>query len=444
MKVLTNKFFIFGTLFFLLVTIPVTLYFVKKTQEQRSSALASSSLSFSPSSITKNVGDEFTLDVVVDPGENLASSFRLNILYDASKFRFEGITKDNKFPVVTEGPTKSENGSVGSVVYTFGIGNDITQALQDPMTIATIRFTVLDGESGSSQISFDPSSFVLSVKKSQDNPGENVLASRNAATITVQGATQPTPTPTTAVNPSPTPTSAVNPSATPTRTPTPSATPTTAVNASPTPTTAVNPTATPTRTPTPTSTQTGSNPTATPTSTQLAQGPTSTPTPVQGTPAANKAPTCNSLTADRTTTGRAPYSLTFTASGTDTDGRITKVTFNLGNGITKDVTSGGLIGSASVNVPLAATYNAAGNYNVTAIMTDNSGATSSSCTLAVTITGGSSSAASGSLTTTPSAGAATATTPTPTLAPAGDFTTTLAIFGGLLLVILGGLLLLAL
>lgn len=412
MKLLANKFFLFGTLFFLLVTIPVTLFFVKQQQDQRSSALATSSLSFSPSSLTKNIGEEFTLDIILDPGQNQASNFRLNILYDDTKLDFVSITKDNRFPVVAEGPTQNP----GSIVYSFGIGNDITQAVQTQTTIAQIKFTAKNATSGPTQVVFDPSSFVLSVKSSQDEPGENVLASRNPASITIQDATPPTSTPTIAANPTATPTTAPAATATPTRTPTP--------------TTPVTPTATPTRTPTPTQAASASNPTATPVI--LAQAPTATP--IAGTPVANQGPTLNSFVADRTTSGPAPFAVTFTASGSDPDGTISRVHFDFGNGTTKDVTQGGGLGTKNAAVPVSVTYTTAGTYTARARMYDNASAQSGERTLSITVTGA---GGTGSST-------ATGATATPTLAAPGDLTPTLGIIAGILMTILGALFLLAL
>ncbi len=116
--------------------------------------------------------------------------------------------------------------------------------------------------------------------------------------------------------------------------------------------------------------------------------PTPTSQPGAATPGAtNPPPVCDSLNVDRTATGNVPFSLNFTANGRDTNGTISKVSFNFGDGPMQDVTSGGSIGSSSVSVQTFHTYYNAGTFTASAILTDNSGATNSptSCTQTVTV-----------------------------------------------------------
>ncbi|MEK7061014.1 MAG: cohesin domain-containing protein [Patescibacteria group bacterium] len=164
--------------------------------------------------------------------------------------------------------------------------------------------------------------------------------------------------------------------------------------------------------------------------------PTPTATPGGATGAGNKVPVCTALNLDKSPTGTAPYTINFTAIGNDPDGTITKVTFNWGDGPTQDVTNtttGGGIGTASVNTQLVHIYNNPGSYTATAILTDNGGGVSviGLCTQAITINaqaGGPNSTNQtvtvGGGTTTPSATPITVVTPItsqpqPTLAPTG-------------------------
>jgi hypothetical protein len=129
-------------------------------------------------------------------------------------------------------------------------------------------------------------------------------------------------------------------------------------------------------------------PTATPT---LALTPTSTPAPTGSSPVSS-APVCASLNADRPLTGSAPYALTFTAVGNDSDGTINKTSFSFGDGSVQDVTAGGGIGTGFVNVPISHTYNSEGTYTATVTLTDNSNILSAqqlNCTKTITISSGS-------------------------------------------------------
>lgn len=119
--------------------------------------------------------------------------------------------------------------------------------------------------------------------------------------------------------------------------------------------------------------------------------PTATPIPV---------PVCTGLTVDRATTGPAPFSITFTANGNDpTNGTISKVTFDFGDGPTQDVAATGGIGTKSVNVQLSHRYDNPGTYNAKSILTNNNNgvsAISDACSQTITVT-----AATGGMVATP-------------------------------------------
>lgn len=112
-----------------------------------------------------------------------------------------------------------------------------------------------------------------------------------------------------------------------------------------------------------------------------------TPTPTGTSSASQNAPVCTSLDADKDPTGPPPLSLTFTANGSDSDGTIQKITFNFGDGPVQDILQGGGIGSASASVQIAHTYNTSGTFQASAVVTDDSNATSNptSCTKTVTV-----------------------------------------------------------
>ena len=195
----------------------------------------------------------------------------------------------------------------------------------------------------------------------------------------------------------------------------------------PTPTTTEIPTTIPTAT---------SNPTVAPSATLT---PTLEPSP-SGSSSANQAPVCNNLAVDRATTGTAPFSITFTASGTDSDGTISKVNFNFGDGgISGDITTSGGVGTNSVNVATSHTYNNAGTYTASAILTDNQDATSSSsattCQQTIIVQAGNGGTGGTSPTNTI---VNSNSTPTPTLAPTGSLATTIGIGVALFTLILGG------
>lgn len=171
---------------------------------------------------------------------------------------------------------------------------------------------------------------------------------------------------------------------------------------------------------------------------------------------ATNVPVCSSLVIDRSSTGVAPYSLTFTATGTDSNGTISTATFTFGDGQQSNFTQGGGIGTNSVNAQMAHTYNNAGTFTASAVLTDNGGAVSTACSTTITVTGagtgGAGTTGTGgtteTITATPTATLTlppTTPTPTPTLAATGPGEKILGIgAAGIIFSIIGGLLFLGL
>lgn len=96
-------------------------------------------------------------------------------------------------------------------------------------------------------------------------------------------------------------------------------------------------------------------------------------------------PACT-LTADTTSSDSAPLTVLLTATGTDT-GNITQVSYNFGDGGVQTITSGGGLGTSSVNVQTSHVYKTDGTFTATAVLTDNAGNTNaaSSCSQTITI-----------------------------------------------------------
>jgi len=402
MKLSSRKLFLIGFVFILLIGIPIAVYLVQQQTQPNSNAAQSTNLAFSPTSsstapIQSTVGASIPLNITVDPGKNLVSFVKLEIQYDpsvlatASANAFTANT--NAFPSVLEGPIYSP----GKIDVTLSVGPDPTKAIQQEVTAATVTFTALkDTPAGTPTIvTYTSNTQVLSIGPN-DQASENVLSSATPATIQIGAATNVSPTPSISEG-----------------------TPTPVISA--VPTTAISPTEVPTATP-----ELSAAPSPT-------EEPTATPG-ISGTPAPTNSgtgPSCDSLSVDRSTTGAAPYSVTFTANGTSSTGTISKVSFNFGDGQVSDVTEAGGIGTASVNVQASHTYNNPGTYAASAVLTDNSNNTSSAsaaCQQTITVN-----QASGS--------AGTNTNPTPTMPPTGSTGIAIGLgLGAMLLIVGGGLL----
>jgi hypothetical protein len=378
-----KKLFLIGFIVVLLVAIPLTVYFLQQTTTSQGHAEASTNIAFTPTSsastpIQESVGSSVPLSITVDPGKNLVSFVKLEIQYDpttlatASANAFQANT--TAFPSVLEGPIYSP----GKIDVTLSVGPNPTAAIQQQVTAATVTFTALkDTPPGTpTLVTFTSSTQVLSIG-SNDQASENVLSTATPATIAIGAGT---------------PTQSI-----------PSGTPTPAPSISPTPT--VEPTTVP-----------SGAPTAEPT---VSSAPTPTPTiaPTSGPSTGGTPPVCSSLTVDRSTTGSAPYSLTFTANGTSSVSTINGVAFNFGDGQVSNVTQAGGIGTATVNVQDSHTYNNPGTYSATATLTDAGNNASSPSS---------------------SAGTGSVTNPTPTMPPTGSTGLAIGIGLGASILILGG------
>lgn len=334
MNVTRKRILLFGFVAAILIGIPLTLYGLSTQQETRQQAEKATVLTFLPESseetpISKALNEEFPLEVSVDPGTNLVSFLKLEIQYDETKLatsEAEGFTvNEAAFPVTLEGPVFTP----GKIQVTLSVGSDPTNAIQQVTKALTVKFKALanTGETPTN-ITFGNNTEVLSIG-SNDQASENVLLNVNPALVLI-GQSNITITPVTG---------------------------------------------TPSNTPIPTATLVPTNPPQ-PTSIPPTAGPTGT----------NESPICSALNIDRENTGTVPYSITFTAVGDDSDGTVSKITFNYGDGPVETVTETGGIGTNSVSVQRAHTYTNPGTYSASAMLTDNSLGVSDANTCKVTIT----------------------------------------------------------
>lgn len=335
-----KKLLLLGFLLVILLVIPLTVYLVQQQQQSQSRANPNTTLSFVPASQTTAVGSKISFDVLVAPGNNQVNFIKLVLKYDSTKLQAteKSFTLDPTSNLaILQGPTVGTN----SLTVVLNNSGDPTKVIQQNTKIGSVTFDVIAASETPTQVSFDPDPTtgvqIRSINgTNQDRIDENVFLNGAPAEVIIQtGGTTPTPTGGPTVEPTGEP--SVAPSGSPTPTPT------------------------------------------------LAPGVSATLTPAN-----NSAPICESLAVDRATTGTAPYSVTFTATGNDTDGTIDKVTFNYGDGPVEDVTTGSGIGTDSVSLPKAHTYQNSGSFTATALLTDNIGGVSdtSTCSVVMTISSG--------------------------------------------------------
>lgn len=211
-----KKILIFITFLLLLIAVPVTVFFVGKSQNLQTKAAPATTLALNPSSVTKNVGDIFSMDIQIDTGENNVAIAELHLTYDASILEALSITNGPAAPMI------AASGVVGQGTASISVrAESSTKPIKGTGTIATVRFKALAPTTTPVNIAFDTATtFVSGLGESQPN----VLINTTPATVTVQGAV-PTPTPTAPSAVSPTPASnGASPTPTLILTPTPTST----------------------------------------------------------------------------------------------------------------------------------------------------------------------------------------------------------------------------
>jgi len=379
MNIFKNKYFLLGNLAFLLIVIPVVLFFVKNQTSTRGSAAPTTTLSFIDPTITTDQCDNTkTARLILNPGQNVVNKVNLALKWDKTKFDVVFTPNKTAFPEIKEAAASTPEGmtiklAIGSVTNAISTTTDVGTVLIKPLApttkvdleVDTINTKIysLSGQDGASDNVFNPGG---------SQPLQVAVIAKSCADTNV----------------------------------TPSAPP--EVSSAPT-TAALSPTSAPTLAPT------------------------------QG--VANQSPICLDFTAS-TSSGAAPLSVTLTTAGHDSDGTISKATFNFGDGTQQDVTSG--LGTASVSAQIAHTYNSGGNFSSTTVFTDNSGALSATCTQIIAVSGAIATKAPTATPTLADINPTEIPTATPTINNPGGVSVTFGLISGIILAIAAGIFLLAL
>lgn len=325
-----KKIFLLGFIIVILIAIPFSVYVAQKRQNITSKATAATTISFDPVLTTVKAGDIVTLNIMLDPGTgataNQISFVKLAINFDPTKFTTADVTD-----------SLSPNTS----------GNALREPIDTPAydnTVGKATMSLSIGANPADAIKTKTKIAVLKLKATAatapTNPnitfdfGNMQVLSIDSGSQTSDNVLLSTTVPATVT------VTSTTAAATPTSTP--------VIVVAPPPT--VN----------------------------LGGG-----LPLPSSPA----PVCSSLDINGPTSGIAPYSLTFTATGNAPSGTVTKISFNFGDSV-EDLTGGGGIGTGSVSGQLSHTYNTPGTYTAYAILTDSNNNLSdqqAGCTKIITV-----------------------------------------------------------
>ncbi len=185
----------------LIIVLPIFIFLVQRSQENRSRATAATTLALAvlPNNQPITVDDPISVTLTANPGTtNLLSVISFTITYDktkvaptASPFTINpALTSWKVVAPVQVNPTN------GTITGTYSIGADPTQAIQRTTQFGTFGFTAISGTEGQqTAIALANNSAVYSIG-STDTANENVLTSTTPAQFSIASSAVPTLTPT--------------------------------------------------------------------------------------------------------------------------------------------------------------------------------------------------------------------------------------------------------
>lgn len=194
----------------ILIAIPLTVFLSMRSQELRKRAAPATNITLTPASVTKSVGDEFTLEARLDTGDNQVVAAQINVVFDPAKLEAVSITNGTLFPNILS------SGVVGNGSASIAVGAaNTTTPIHGNGTAAVIKFKALASTSSPISIRFANDTYVGALGEGSTN----VLVGSSPTTITIIGGsidTTITPTATPSGTITPTTTAKLTPTLTPT------------------------------------------------------------------------------------------------------------------------------------------------------------------------------------------------------------------------------------
>lgn len=195
-----------------LIAIPASVLLTMRSQELRKKAAPATTLTLTPTTLNKAVGEEFTLEVRMDTAGNQIVAVDLKLSFDPAKLEAEWIHNGTMFPNILS------SGTVGNGTIAMALGaTNTTTPISGTGTVATIKFKALAATTSPVAVRFTADTFVGALNEGSTN----ALTSTIPATITIGGAGggtgtgTVTPTLASSITPTLTPTLAASDSASP-------------------------------------------------------------------------------------------------------------------------------------------------------------------------------------------------------------------------------------
>lgn len=159
----------------LLIAVPVTVLFVKQRQDVRKRAAPATTLTLSPSTITKKVDETFSLEATIDTGENNVVSVALHLVFDPAKLEAQTITNGPLFPSILT------SGTVDRGVASITVGaSDSKKPVNGSGSVAVVKFKALERTDVPVAVRFAANTFVGGLDEAT-----NVLVGSSPASVNI-------------------------------------------------------------------------------------------------------------------------------------------------------------------------------------------------------------------------------------------------------------------
>lgn len=172
----------------MLIMLPVAIFISQQPQDSRVAAEDTVILSFSPLSsptapITNNVGDEFIMNVMLEPKDNNVQRIDFTIKYDPAVVVPSNnnpvVVNENYFPVIINGPIFRQ----GEIAMSLSNDPDISRIISERTKILSLNFRSI-APTDSTKITIGDN-FVYKI--SLDSPdGEEVVSTTMPAYLKVE------------------------------------------------------------------------------------------------------------------------------------------------------------------------------------------------------------------------------------------------------------------
>lgn len=174
-----KKIFLYLSFAIILLGIPITIFLVGRNQELRKRAAPASTLFITPATVSKKVGETFSLDIKLDPAANQVAGIQINLEYDPTKLKAEDITNGAMAPSILASGKIDPAGIVSIKVGAKSNAEPITE----PGTVAVLTMTVLAASSSATSVKFSPPPDTYA--NALGEGVNNVLIGMTPATITL-------------------------------------------------------------------------------------------------------------------------------------------------------------------------------------------------------------------------------------------------------------------